>query len=98
MLYFVVMTAGKKYTLGTALFYTLFLLLMPLAEHVAPSGPCVPGGGILLLMLTPVISGLGLFVCLVARLKGHRSFLGPVLINGMILLGSLLLFNWHLFV
>ena len=92
------MTAGKKYTLGTALFYALFLLLMPLAEHVAPSGPCVPGGGILLLLLTPVASGLGLIVCLVVRLKGYRSFLGPVLINGIILVASLLLFDWHLFV
>ncbi|HEV2482410.1 MAG TPA: hypothetical protein VGS79_22250 [Puia sp.] len=71
---------------------------MPLAEQVAPSGPCVPGGGILLLLLTPVISGLGLVVCLVALLKGHRSFLGPALINGVIPVASLLLFNFRLFV
>jgi len=40
------MTAGKKYTLFTLLFYIIFLSLTPVAEHFLPSGPCVPGGGI----------------------------------------------------
>jgi hypothetical protein len=87
------MTVGKKYTLSTIVFYCLYLSLVPLLEHFSTSGPCTPGGGILLLLLTPLLSGLALAVSLVIRLKGHRAFLGPIIINGILFLGSMLLFN-----
>lgn len=88
------MTAGTKYTLWTVLFYVLFLSLIPLAEYAAPSGPCVPGGGILLLLLAPVLSRLGLLVCFIVLAKGHRSILGALLVNAVVLVASLVLFNW----
>jgi hypothetical protein len=88
------MTAGTKYTLWTVLFYVLFLSLIPLAEHAAPIGPCVPGGGILLFLLAPVLSGLGLLVCFIVLAKGHHSILGALLVNAVVLMVSLVLFNW----
>jgi hypothetical protein len=35
---------------ATTLFYLLFLTAIPIAEHFSRSGPCVPGGGVLLAM------------------------------------------------
>lgn len=93
MLYFVGMTPGKKYTLCTGLFYVLFIALSAVADHFSPGGPCVPGGGLLLLFCTPLISGLGLVICLYCRLKGHRSLLGPFIINGFFFVASLLVFG-----
>lgn len=92
MPYFVFMTVGKKYTLSTIVFYGLFLSLALLLEHFSPGGPCTPGGGMMLLLLTPLLSGLALTISLVIRLKGHRAFLGPVIINGFFFLVSILLF------
>lgn len=93
ILYFVFMTVGKKYTLSTIVFYCLYISLIPLLEHYSPSGPCTPGGGILLLLLTPFPSGLALVVSLVIRLKGHPAFLGPIIVNGIFFLSAMLLFN-----
>jgi len=91
------MTAGKKYTLSTLLFYILFLSLVPVVEHFSPGGPCVPGGGIFLLLLAPLLSGLGFILSVVIRLKGHRVVLGPLFINALIFVASLVLFGWARF-
>jgi peptidoglycan/LPS O-acetylase OafA/YrhL len=91
------MTPGKKYTLSTSAFYVLFLLLTPLAERFSPGGPCVPGGGILLILLIPLLAGLGFVVSFAVLTKGNRAFMGPMIINGCLFVGSLLLFNYGRF-
>jgi hypothetical protein len=88
------MTPGKKYTFSTLLFYVLFFSTIPILEILSPGGPCVPGGGIMLLLFTPIISGLAFVVCLCVRLRGYRVFLGPLIINGVFFASFSLLFPW----
>jgi peptidoglycan/LPS O-acetylase OafA/YrhL len=86
------MTPGKKYTLMTSGFYLLLFALVPLLERYSPSGPCNPGAGMLLIMLIPLLSGLGFVVSFAFRVKGKRAFMGPAIVNGTFFVGSLALF------
>lgn len=45
----------------TIAFYALFALIVFVLNKIAPSGPCTPGPGILLLLFLPIIS-IGLLV------------------------------------
>jgi hypothetical protein len=88
------MTPGKKYTLMTSGFYLLlFFALVPLLERYSPSGPCNPGAGMLLILLTQLLSGLGLVVSFALRTKGNRAFMGPAIVNGIFFVGSPVMFN-----
>jgi hypothetical protein len=51
------MTPGKKYTLSTSFYYLILLPLIPIGEHYSPSGPCVPGMGVLGLILLIATDG-----------------------------------------
>ena len=87
------MNPGKKYTLLTSGFYLLLFTLAPLLDRHSPSGPCTPGAGILLILLIPLLSGFGFVVSFAVCAKGNRAFLGPVIVNGSMFVGSLVLFN-----
>jgi hypothetical protein len=87
------MTPGKKYTLITSGFYLLLFALVPLLERYSPSGPCNPGAGILLVLLIPLLSGLGFVVSFALRVNGNRAFIVPTIINGCFFVGSLVLFK-----
>jgi hypothetical protein len=50
------MTTGKKYTVSTSTFYAAFLPLIPVANCYLPNGPCNPGLGFLLFMMTPFMA------------------------------------------
>jgi hypothetical protein len=92
ILYFVVMTTGKKYTVSTSAFYAVFLPLIPVANRYSPNGPCNPGLGFLLFMLTPFMAAGALLFSGVARYRGNRAFTGPTIINAGVLLGVMVFF------
>jgi hypothetical protein len=87
------MTPGKKHTLMTSGFYLLLFALVPPLERHSPSGQCNPGAGILLILLIPMLSGLGFVVSFALLAKGRRAFMGPTIINGCFFVGSLVLFK-----
>jgi hypothetical protein len=87
------MTLGKKYTLSTSGFYLLLFALAPLLERYSPGGQCNPGAGMMLILLIPLLSGLGFVFSFAFRAKGNRAFMGPAILNGCLFVGSLVLFN-----
>ncbi len=60
-------------------------------DRYSPSGPCTPGLGILLLLLTLALAAIGLLVSAIARLLGKHAFSGPAIVNGAVLLGLVIL-------
>jgi hypothetical protein len=83
------MTPGRKYTVNTSAFYMLILPLIPLFNHLSPSGPCNPGFGILLEFLTLLIAIVAFIISLAGFFKGNGSFKGPLLVNGIVLAGMI---------
>jgi hypothetical protein len=80
------MTRGKIYTLSTCVFYLILIPLIPALDHYSPGGPCNPGLGLLLLMLTLAIAVVGLLISVIARVMGKHAFSGPAIVNSVVLL------------
>lgn len=78
-----------RYLWLTLAFYSVLVLSSNWLEHESPSGPCTPGGGIMLLLLAPLLIIPIFLTSLVLVMKGHRWHLGPVLIHGLVLVVSL---------
>jgi hypothetical protein len=86
------MTTGKKYAVSTSAFYAVFLPLIPVASRYSPNGPCNPGLGFLLFMLTPFMAAGALLFSGIARYRGNRAFTGPAIINAGVFLGAMVFF------
>jgi hypothetical protein len=80
------MTSGKKNTLSTIAFYLVLLPLIPLLNRYSPSGPCTPGPGMFLYLLTLLLAPIAFLYSLIGRLRGNRSFTGPTIINAVVVL------------
>jgi hypothetical protein len=70
-----------RYTWLTLVLYAVLIGLADWFEHLAPSGPCNPGGGIMLVLLSPFLIIPFLLISLIRTLQGHRRHLGPTLIH-----------------
>ncbi|WP_431210897.1 hypothetical protein ACQ86N_33830 [Puia sp. P3] len=83
---------GRKYTVRTVIFYAVYCVAAWVLERVAPSGPCTPGLGVMVLIFTPMV-GLALFLfSLIGRIVGRRDFVGPMLVNAGVVVLSLCIF------
>jgi hypothetical protein len=89
------MTPGKKNTVSTILFYVILLPVIYLLDRYSPSGPCTPGLGMLVFILTPLMVAFGFAISIAGLARGRRSFKGPAIVNGIavLVLGILLLRN-----
>jgi hypothetical protein len=58
----------------TILFYIIAYLTILLLSELAPSGPCVPGIGILGLILLPFVSAVLFLRKFIKRYKGQKEF------------------------
>jgi hypothetical protein len=87
------MTLGKKYTLSTSIFYIVLLALIPILNRCSPSGPCTPGLGMLLFLLTLLLAPFAFLYSFIGLLCGHRSFTGPMVINAVVALGLVILLS-----
>jgi len=86
------MHKGRKYTIWTVIFYVIYGLAAWVGERISPSGPCIPGLGVMILIFTPMVAA-GLFLfSLIGRIVGNRAFVGPMLVNGGIAILFLCLF------
>lgn len=90
------MTPARKYTLSTSIFYLFLLALMPYCIHHLTAGPCNPGIGFFLLILTLLVTVIGIISFSIGLLRGNQSLKGPLLVNGLALAGMLaLIFAGH---
>lgn len=72
--------------LGTLGFYALVAGLIFWADRVTPSGPCVPGLGILFLLILPFVSLILLLVTALLAIKGRKSQIVPAIFHGLVVL------------
>ena len=83
---------GRKYTVRTVVFYVIYCVAAWVLERVAPSGPCTPGPGAMVLIFTPIV-GLAFFLfSLIGRIAGRRDFVGPMFVNAGVVVVSLCIF------
>jgi hypothetical protein len=73
--------SGKKYTMFTLAYYCALIPAIYILERIDPSGPCVPGLGMMIFMLSIVINLGALLFCVVARMIGKRSYTGPAIVH-----------------
>jgi hypothetical protein len=79
------MTPGRKYTIYTGVFYLFLMALTPFFMRHLTAGPCNPGFGFFMLVLTLLIAIFGLISFGVALLRGNQLFKGPLMVSGLAL-------------
>jgi hypothetical protein len=80
-----------KRIINTALFYTLSFIILPILEYQSPSGPCVPGLGMLGFFLLIPISAVLFLISLYKAAEVNKVYLYSSLIHLLVWLG---LFLW----
>ncbi len=82
-----------KSALFTIGFYILVLLLSKILDTVSPSGPCVPGLGVAILLALPFISGLMGAINIVRFFSGKKELLASLLIHLFVFCSLLIYVN-----
>jgi hypothetical protein len=70
-----------KIVIPTLLFYTIAILTIAVAWHFSPSGPCVPGLGVLFTLLLMPLSGILLFVNTFRALTRDKLYMLPAILH-----------------
>jgi hypothetical protein len=82
-----------RYTWLTLAFYALLIVLSNWFEHLSPAGPCVPGGGDMLVLFSPLLIFPLFVVSLIRFIKGHRRHFGPLLVHALVIVGFLIVIH-----
>lgn len=85
------MSSALKWTLGNIFVYVAIVIVAVVVDHWSPGGPCVPSGGILVLLLIPFLAAILFILSLIGRIRGDRVLTGPLIVNTVILLSAILL-------
>ena len=85
------MTPGIKYTLYTVLFYFILFFVGVCLIPVGIAGPCDAGVGLAILLRIPIIAKVGFLISLAGVARRGKLFVGPAIVNGLVLMGVVLL-------
>jgi len=83
---------GIRKIVQTVSFYLITIIVLNLLEKSSPSGPCVPGGGVMGFLFLPFVIIFLLAINARKFLKGDKTNLISMILHILVLLAYIILF------